>query len=90
MQSLLTGKLRKQAKVLYKQLGVTVNSIMPARCQDGGVGFDTMLISFSLDLQSYPAIQIKPISCGQSTMGVFVFRRVQESYHGEPTYAYIV
>ena len=76
MQSLLTGKLRKQAKVLYKQLGVTVNSIMPARCQDGGVGFDTMLISFSLDLQSYPAIQIKPISVGSQ---LWVFLSLEES-----------
>ena len=68
-----------QLQVLYKQLGVTVNSIMPARTlQDGGVGFDTMLIGFSLDLsapQSCPAVRIKPISVLAANYGYFCLHK---------------
>ena len=43
---------QKTSKVLYKQLGVTVNSSM---LQDGGAGFNT-LIGFSLDLSALPKL----------------------------------
>ena len=41
-------------QVLYKQLGVTVKFDYASTLQDGGVGFDTMLIGFSLDLSALP------------------------------------
>ena len=41
--------------VLYKQLGVTVIIRLDASTlQDGGVGFGTMLIGFSLDFSALP------------------------------------
>ena len=43
----------------HKQLGVTVNSnnyYYASTLQDGGVGFDTMLIGFSLDHSALPKL----------------------------------
>ena len=43
--------------MLYKQLGVTVTEFdYASTLQDGGVGFDTMLIGFSLDLSALPKL----------------------------------
>ena len=48
----LTINLPENKQVLYKQLGVTVNLLCKdggdreSMLQDGGVGFDTMLIGF--------------------------------------------
>ena len=55
--------------------------------QDGGVGVDTMLIGFSLDLSALPKLSCstdRTYKCLDSQcLGGFVFRRVQEGYHGE-------
>ena len=61
---------------LYKQLGVTVNSINYASTlQDGGVGFDTMLIGFSLDLSALPKLSCstdRTYKCLGSQLWVFL------------------
>ena len=46
--------------------------------QDGGVGFNTMLIGFSLDFshpQSCPAVRIKPISVWAANYGWFCLQK---------------
>ena len=62
--------------MLYKQLGVTVNAIMPAReLQDGGVGFDTMSIGFSLDFSALPKLSCstdRTYKCLGSQLWVFL------------------
>ena len=81
-------------QVLYKQLGVTVNSIMPARTvytlQDGGVGFDrsafdTMLIGFLTRSLCSPKLSCstdQTYKCLGSQLWVFLSS--QEGYHDEP------
>ena len=68
---------------LYKQMGRDREYHYASTLQDGGVGFDTMLIGFSLDLSALPKLSCstdRTYMCPaeQPTMGVFVFRRVQE------------
>ena len=79
---------RKHYKqVLYKQLGVTVNTIMPSTLQDGGVGFDTMLIGFSLDLSALPKLSCstdRTYKCLGSQLWVFLSSEESRGYHGEP------
>ena len=73
--------------MLYKQLGVTVNSIMPARTlQDGGtVGFDTMLIGFLTRSLCTPKLSCSTDqTCKCLGSQLWVFLSSQEGYHGEP------
>ena len=54
---------------------MTVNAIMPARCKDGGVGFNTMLIGFSLDLSALPKLSYstdRTYKCLGSQLWVFL------------------
>ena len=59
--------------MLYKQLGVTVK--FDYALQDGGVGFDTMLIGFSLDLSALPKLSCstdRTYKCLGSQLWVFL------------------